>query len=160
MDFESILKIAPSVVALVAVIVGPIISLRVAKRQTEAALSVADLNARSTVLSKNRQEWINTLRNELSLYISKVNMVLPKFFGNRESPEFSALLSDIALHQFKIKLLINPNEDDHKLLVEKVSEIAQYVFSSQGMPTELNDELVSLSQKILKREWERVKTIS
>ena len=160
MDYEILVKIAPSAVAIIAIIVGPIISLKVAKRQTDAALSVADLNARSAVLSKNRQEWINTLRDELSFYISKVNMVLPKFVGGRDSPEFSALLSDIALHQFKIKLLINPSEDDHQMLVDKVNEIAQYVFSFKGMPTDLNDELVAISQKILKREWERVKSMS
>src|SRR5277367_5082703 len=47
--------IISSLTALVAVIVGPLIQLRVAKRQI-----------RSTTISANRQAWINTLRDNLA----------------------------------------------------------------------------------------------
>jgi hypothetical protein len=47
--------IASPMIALVAVIVGPLIQLRIAKRQI-----------RSATVSANRQAWINTLRDNLA----------------------------------------------------------------------------------------------
>jgi hypothetical protein len=70
------------------------------------------------------------------------------------------LLSQIAFHQAKIKLLINPNEEDHQVLIEKMNNIGHHVFGFKGMPVEQVEELVEIAQKILKREWERVKKAS
>lgn len=73
----------------------------------------------------------------------------------------------------KIKLLLNPNERDHKKLIELVTKCRlaladdikkltpsdddspeKSVSESQG---ELISVLVPLAQSVLKREWERVK---
>lgn len=156
---ESIQLLSASV-ALIAVIVGPLISLRVAKKQIEASKAVADLQVRSNVLSKNRQEWINTLRIEISGFIATATMVLPLLIAQKDSLEMHKLLFQLQLHLAKTKLLINPKEEDHILLVEKMEDTTKHVFSFKGQPSDITDELVVVAQKVLKREWERVKSFS
>lgn len=69
----------------------------------------------------------------------------------------SKLLGQMSLHHSKAKLLINPKEKDHQAIVDKMEEISRHVLSFKGQPNELTGELTELSQKVLKREWERVK---
>ena len=149
-----------ALVALVAVIVGPLVSLRVAKRQIESAKLLADLQARANVLSKNRQEWINSLRAEVAGFITSVRMIIPLLFAQKDSLEMHKLLSQMQLQFSKVKLLINPSESDHAALILKMSEIVDKVLSLDKNTNALEDELVQLSQRILKREWERVKAFS
>ena len=65
---------------------------------------------------------------------------------------------------YKIELLINPNEEDHARLAQLVTDIASSLrlakVEKANIDTNLDEkrgELISLSQKILKREWKRVK---
>lgn len=157
MTNQESIQLLSVVVALTAVIVGPLISLLVAKKQTESSKAVADLQARANVLSKNRQDWINTLRIEIAGFISSVTMVLPMLLTQKDSLEMHKLLSQLQLHLAKTKLLINPKEDDHTALISKMESVKNHVMSFKGQPQELTDELVALAQKVLKREWERVK---
>ena len=167
-------EIAPfisALVALVAVIVGPFITLKVAKKQIEAtssvaekqietSKSVADLQARANVLSKNRQDWINSLRLEIAGFMTSVSVVLPLLFSQKDSIEMYKLLSQMQLHFSRTKLLINPKEPDHAALVAKMNDMAQKVLSFDNTISGLNEELVVLAQSILKREWERVKSFT
>lgn len=160
MTNQETIQLLSTLVALFAVIVGPAISLRVVNRQIESSKAVADLQARANVLSKNRQDWINTLRIEVAGFISAATMILPMLITQKDSQEMSKLLSQLTLHLAKTKLLINPEEDDHRILIAKMEDVTNHVLGFNGQPHELTDELVALAQKVLKREWERVKSFS
>jgi len=171
MTNQEIAPFVSALVALVAVIIGPWITLRVAKKQIEATGSiaerqietskaVADLHARANVLSKNRQDWINALRIEIAGFMTSVSVVLPLLFSQKDSIEMYKLLSQMQLHLSRTRLLINPKESDHAVLVEKMNEMAQRVLSFDNKISDLNDELVRLAQTLLKREWERVKSFT
>ena len=115
------------------------------------------------MLSKNRQNWIDTLRNEISEYIvcvihtdtvSKIDQSDNKVNNVLEN------MKDVLLHLSKVRLLINQKEDDHESLINKMDEmynglkIPEYDFSKA------EKELIKLSQTVLKREWERVKSFT
>lgn len=102
--------------ALVASILGPIVTLVVAKRQFNA-----------TVLSANRQRWIETLRDMLAELIALLVAALvvkargketgDQGFGAIEAdPSLIEKLERIVRVQWKIRLLINPLEADHQQL--------------------------------------------
>lgn len=160
MTNQESIQLLSVVVALTAVIVGPLISLYVAKKQIESSMAVADLQARANVVSKNRQDWINTLRTEIAGFIASATMILPMLVTQRDSLEMHKLLSKLALHLAKTKLLINPEEDDHRILVRKMEEVANHVLNFKGQPHDLTSELVGLAQKVLMSEWRRVKIFS
>lgn len=135
--------------ALVAVIVSPIVSLYVARQQIRAA-----------VVSANRQRWIDELRSELS---ELINLIMFLNIG-------SAILSEEAfiekfekahLIEIKISLLINPYEKDHIALTKAIRDAIVEIFEKKDRDPKvllvLKDSIVSQSQAILKREWNRVK---
>jgi hypothetical protein len=64
-------EMVTAITALVAVVVGPILSIYVAKKQINAA-----------ALSTNRQEWINKLRTVLAELITIVRHVPPAYHAN------------------------------------------------------------------------------
>ena len=68
------------------------------------------------------------------------------------------LTKDVRLHYAKVQLLINPKEADHQALVNKMASMIEQLSNLSLNFDEVNLELASLAQKILKREWERVKS--
>lgn len=150
---EVYIAIISAITALVAVIVGPIISWNIAKRQISA----------STVTT-SRKQWINALRDAIADFSAKASMIYclarNQYADDRSIPRIEEMVE----LNYKIELLINPSEEDHARLAQVVTDIASSLKLAKvkklDIDTTLDEkqaEVVSLSQKILKREWERVK---
>jgi len=141
------------ITALVAVIVGPAVSLYIAKRQI-----------RASVVSSSRQKWIDELRESIAGFMSEVNLASSiKHAGGTDERGLQAI-NRLLLLNHKIDLLINPNEIDHARLAELISEATNVMANGKGSVDDSTDawdkrnsEITSLSQAILKREWVRVK---
>lgn len=155
-----LLSLVSACTALVASIVGPLVTLAVAKRQFNA-----------TVLSANRQKWIETLRDMLAELISLlVAAVTIKAMGKikwdrglgpiSSDPALLQKLERIVLVQWKIRLLTNPNEPDH-LDLNQLIDRAFKRLQAEGTEDEATESdienITRLGQAILKREWARVK---
>jgi hypothetical protein len=146
--------------ALVASIVGPWITLTVAKRQFNA-----------TVLSTNRYKWIETLRDMLAEFTALIVATLPvkaRWKNNWDegrgplnaNPALLEKLERILLAQSKIRLLINPAEADHQRLNEAIEAAFKHLQSEETLDSETHadiEAITGLAQSILKREWLRVK---
>lgn len=133
------------------------------------------IQARSNVVSKNRQRWINLLKRRLTKILMilvqmedamekrrTVRADLASTDANRYSEKVLVLALNFQSSFVKIKLMLNPKEPDHRELVDLIASTASEIVvtaSYQESLLERRDELISLSQKILKREWERVKGI-
>ena len=146
--------------ALVASIAGPIVTLAVAKR-----------NFNATVLSANRQRWIESLRETIaeliSLFVAAV--VVKAGWKDKWDKGLGLIATDkamleklarIVLLQWKIRLLINPTESDHRELYQSIETAFKRLQSEDSTDAETEADIESitrLSQAILKREWERVK---
>ena len=138
--------------ALAAVILSPVVSIYVVKKQINA-----------TVVSMNRQKWIDDLRDQLSELISLLNYINVAFHSHLSNKEnFMEKLERVKFIQTKIMLLINPIEEDHVKLTSLISSAIEEIIKGkkEELPNKLHEyikALVELSQKVLKREWERVK---
>lgn len=141
--------VAMLVVALAAVIVGPTIQLVIAKRQL-----------RATVLSANRQNWINNLRDQLAEFVALASSLKADSATHvLSTQEFLQSVNKANYLAAKIRLLLNTNEEDHRHLEVLVSDAVQgYRTPSEVIPSNI-PEIISHSQKVLKREWERVKRL-
>jgi len=160
MESATILGLVSACTALTASIVGPIVTLKVARRQFNA-----------TVLSGNRQKWIEALRDTLAELISLLATALvikskwkDKWEGGRGPLNAEPALLDkferIVLTQAKIQLLINPVDPDHQQLDRAVDVAARRLQSEEALDSETEQDIrsiVALGQSILKREWQRVK---
>ena len=76
-----------------------------------------------------------------------------------DSNEFRERVARVEFLRSKIRLLINPNEADHLKLVENISVPITGCQTDEDLKKMITarEELPIIAQKILKREWERVK---
>ncbi len=160
------------VIALLAVIFGPLIAhytakktmraqIRSIKEQIDAQTEIAKQNINASVLSNNRQDWINRLRDNISEFLS-LGLIASE--ETVKGIDLTNIYERILTIRFKIDLFINPKEDDHNKLSNLLDEyMNQYVFKKkykeENEPRGLATQIVKISQSILKREWERVKTL-
>ena len=155
-----VLSFISACTALAASIIGPIVTLRVARRQFNA-----------TVLSTNRQRWIETLRDMVSELISLLVFSLTvrsawkskwdKGRGPlREDTALLQKLERIVLAHSKIRLLLKPADVDHQQLDRAIDIAIKRLQAEESLDsdTEADIETITrLSQVILRQEWERVK---
>jgi hypothetical protein len=144
--------IAP-ITALVAVILGPTISIYIARRQI-----------RGSVVSANRQAWSISLRDTLASYMAKQSMARNLNKLHYADQDSLARIEEIVGLQYKIELLLNPTQKDHAELIELLSNVTRTVNQQKDANKDFdidscNARIVRLSQMILKLEWERVKQI-
>jgi len=138
--------------ALAAVLISPVISVYVTNRQI-----------RASIVSANRQKWIDGLRDQLADLIADIRVIgLHRKIDLLENEEYDTRLQRLLLAEIKVNLLLNPNEADHKALTRTIREVIEKIFSGDEIAkrratNELLPEIVHQTQAILKREWERVK---
>ncbi len=152
------ISLISAITALTAVIVGPLVAWKVAKKQIQAS-----------VVSENRQKWIDALRENISDFQTKAKIAVVEdrlandpnneSVANAESHDLA--MKGMTLVINRVVLLINPNEADHSKLLTRMHELLE--FCSSGNPYDdkqldrLEASITSVAQSILKREWERVK---
>ena len=148
---ETIVLIS-TITALCSVVLSPLVSMWIVQKQS-----------RVSVLSGNRQAWINSLRDQVSEFIAILAAVNSGSWSSRTVKEFEEELKQLIFAGSKIKLMLNIKEDDHKKLSGLIGEVGS-LFSNRTdndnkkkRCVEIVGELVPLVQSILKREWERVK---
>jgi hypothetical protein len=157
-------------IALLAVLFGPILAHLTAKRTVQLQLSsvreqiaaqvqIAGQDIRAEVLSGNRQRWINTLRDSISEFVSLAVILHTE---KQNANDFLVTSQRFLQVRTQISLLINPKEDDHRelndLLEQTVTSVLEPEKSKRQLP-EVRPDIIIISQKILKREWERVKEL-
>jgi len=161
MDLDPlIISLVSACTALVASIAGPTVTLLVARRQVNAS-----------VLSANRQKWIETLRDALAELISLLVAALVFRSGWKEDwdsgrgaltkdPALLEKLQRMVLVRSRVMLLINPTEPDHQRLVAAIDVALERLRLEQSPDADTEKDIQAithLAQAILKREWQRVK---
>lgn len=138
--------------ALVAVVVSPIVAIYVAKRQI-----------RASVVSANRQKWIDQLRDCLAELITALRFLNLRRDGSvaLEPHEWLERYQRAFLLSSKVALLLNPQENDHMALHAALKEAGSLLLSNNDDRQQIvavTQRILEQSQAILKREWERVKS--
>jgi len=159
------------VIALLAVIIGPWISSRIAKRQIATQLLIAQDEIKAAVLSGNRKEWIDKVQKELSQFQSK-SLGLCAWFATKSFRPIDARkdIEELHLSLFMVALLLNPEEkNDHRELLASMQDVQTVVLQITRESADIDalgkvmkeklTKITLLSRKILSYEWERVKTL-
>jgi hypothetical protein len=138
--------------ALVAALLGPCAGYLAARHQ-----------AHRSVVSVNRQRWVDELRDELALFF-----VACAGLGQEANPNHpfrsidprSAVRSHMTeLDRLKstIELRLNPNEPDHKLLLEQLQDCVDAAINDTAYPR-AKETALKTAKRVLKKEWEAVKS--
>jgi hypothetical protein len=147
---EKLIPILSLVVAGLAVFVGPMISLHIARRQVASSLEVAN----KQITAPMRQAWINSLRDLLA-ELTSIGVVAVS-----EDRTLAATRLDRMTHlQYRVLLMLNPREEDHQKLEKLIKEMVgmAHAFSEESHLATTQRDVVDQSRLVLKREWDRVK---
>jgi hypothetical protein len=154
MNNDQIVPLASLGIAALAVFVGPLVALSVARRQVQSSQRVA----MKQVVGPMRQAWINALRDKVSAICADAEYCCYTASIGESIPDYPSHARELYRLEKEIALTINPLEDDHKALVESIAKmlrcvqtknVTDFAFASQ--------ETMKLTQGILKTEWNRVK---
>jgi len=170
-------KVVLGSVALISLVVSPIIQWRIARQQALLQAQIAKRQAADNISAK-RQVWIDDLRKEVAEFLT--------LFARLEElrrPALDLSLDDQRLNfdemadankratelGIRIKLRLNPKEDEHNEFVRLIGLLADVCktpppYETESQRTEAirqfgvaRDNIIAHLQKILKHEWERVK---
>jgi len=126
---------------------------------------------RAAIITANRQKWGETLRDLLAEMMSvSYSVAIVKRQITTADPVAAVaadrLLLDkvehVALVKNKIRLMLNPMKDEHRLLLDTVNRTFQHVVSLNELDVieRLHDDIELMTeqaQALLRREWQRVK---
>jgi hypothetical protein len=144
--------------ALVSGVVGPIVSISVARRQIKA-----------TVISNNRERWIEALRDAIAEYIALVASVAliehctSGDMGEmvRADEESRRTAERMMLAKSRILLMTDPNHGCHGELCRNIEKVHVALLSNEPLTVEdwrsQLETITSAGRAVLKAEWARVK---
>lgn len=109
-----------------------------------------------------RQQWIDNLRNSISDYISKAEFLLLEIKTNqRNDHNLIVIYQELLKLRYKIDLMLNPSEDDHKKIIDFLVKIRNGIYDTNVTVSALQTEISQLNEftkKVLKKEWNVVKS--
>ncbi|EGR2355076.1 MULTISPECIES: hypothetical protein [Vibrio] len=149
------IEIISASTALLAVVVGPVVSLVIAKKQIK-----------SSVVSKNRQDWIVSLRAQVSELVSDFQY-LPNasIDGVLGREQLIALHRDVLRKCNSVRLHLNLEEKEHFELMEMFDDMSQMLLDYINGKLFIHKEMTGLCNVaieqcsfVIKIEWEKVKS--
>lgn len=156
--------------ALAAVIISPLVTWLVARRQSETNIEIAKRSIDANLISANRQRWIDDLRNLVAEFQTTIIVLRPLsrlvMAEHTNTTEYVRQrhqgFEKATLLRSRLALLLNPSEAEHKELLIAFDTALSIANTSPEADTrrveaELSDDIEKKAQWILKQEWERVK---
>jgi len=135
--------IFPSIIALAVGFIAYFATITSVKRQIESSQKIAELDFKKSVLSNNRQLWINELRNVISDLISTYDAfaILPEKSLIKDYEKLLNLIS-------KAELMLNPRKDIE--FIESLNELKKTI--RQLVRKEISYQDVSIKLEDVKQK--------
>ena len=156
------IEIISALTALVAVIVGPIVSIYIMKKQNTNNIKIAEKNIIASTVSSSRQKWIDTLRDSIAKFQTLIfPLSVPAASQLFTLDEKKSRVERATFLLAKISLLINPKEEDHLKLMEHIADILSSVNKGEINEVKFKEShknITMVAQHILKREWNVIKS--
>jgi hypothetical protein len=149
-----LISVISLMIAALAVVVGPLVYLYISKNQSKATLQLA----KQQLLGPMRQAWINELR-ELVVEVTSncLHYWSTGTYEDLENDEYQRIIHI----QHKVRLMINPAEEDHAKLFKEIESMVNAAGALSGKEDKVffdaYNTVISTSQAVLKREWDVVK---
>lgn len=150
MPTSSLIPVLSLVIAALAVFFGPLVTLRISRKQTELSRRIAS----KQIVAPMRQAWINDLRDKLAELLGSA------LYYAAAGTEYSTDKQYMRLEtlQEQIILRINPHEPDHQNLIASIKQMVNAIERIDSPEfIKAHTRTTELAQKIFKTEWNRIK---
>ena len=140
---------------LLAALIGALIGALVSTVVTWFTLRFNYRQLFAETVSKNRMDWVNVWRENISIFLSCAEMLHNEAFRKQsESDKLFECKKEMLKARAMIITRLNNSEIDHVLMY---GALTQLDYSPNSNFYEQQANIIELAQKILKPEWERVK---
>jgi len=155
--------IAAILIALLTILANYITSLQLRKTTKENL----ENQFKATISTKNRQAWINELRQNLSEYLSySLYLSILKNSNPANTAERNKMFEKLILAQSKIELLVNHNKPEQKKLLDSIDKLFSSSSNSDN-PSENENiayrnartELINSSRNLFDIHWKKIKDL-
>lgn len=152
---QNLISLVSALTALIASIVGPMVTLYATRTQV-----------RANVRSVNRQRWIDDFRNAVANLCSEIALVAQERSKVLRGGQFVIGTNERVLQTYgklifttnKIRLLVNPADESHDELMQVLDSLFEHLRNSpddklQMVGQEIAGRIVAMSVAIIRREW-------
>lgn len=150
------------------------------KAQIESSERTAGLNIensqtlsltqfKATLKTKNRQDWINDVRESITEFTTQCKMLNIEFQSTTPDPEkVKPLLEKVTLYRNKLLLLLNPAKETHKPLLNAIDSLMtvleHHFFYCSGKIQAFNNEdfldktaiVIKCGRDLSYDEWQKI----
>lgn len=132
--------------------------------QLANAKEISQTQFKSTLATKNRQDWVNDLRHSLSEFLINSAFYTPDFTHNKSVAEIKEVTEKIGYTRYKIELLLNKNKPDQRRLLDAVEKMSQ-LFLTPKDQFENNDykknrvEIMDAASALFEIQWKKIKSL-
>jgi len=165
------IKSIPWIIALIIGILTVVVNIYLSKKLRESAernlnlqlnnakeITIAQL--KGTVATKNRQEWINELRHNITEVLTHSLFLI----ANDDTPDTnSEKLTKIIFAKFKIELLINDQKPDQVELMDKIQNLVEEIGAQKKMDEikiiNFRQDIINASRKVFGTHWQKIKNL-
>jgi hypothetical protein len=124
------------------------------------------LEFQATIASKNRQEWINELRQTLSEYLSSTSLIvlLPPNPIQKILDDNAMYTQRLSLSKAKLELLLNENKAEQKELLDEIEKMLNIVVNkpSENYTVEIRaarSKVILAARKLFEIHWNKIKDL-
>lgn len=144
-----------ALIGLIGGLIGSLITLIIGLLTTRFSYN----NLFADTVSKSRNNWINTWRDELSNFLAIADMLRHETTTKKEcnEHEYIELLKEYHIAKNKIIMRLNLNEKRHQEVYLLINKIAYEEPLGDDDYKVAKEALMAVSRDLLKEEWERVK---
>lgn len=144
-----------AIIGLIGGLIGSLITLVIGLLTTRFSYN----NLFADTVSKSRNNWINTWRDELSKFLAIADMLRHENTTKKacNENEYIELLKEYHIAKNKIIMRLNLNEKRHQEVYLLINKIAYEKSLGNDDYKVAKEALMAVSRDLLKEEWERVK---
>ena len=148
--------IASPIVAYVIAIRNVSGALKSADRQAKSAQEIAAKQIRSSIVSANRQKWLDSIRDDLSEFASELDIVRSVLSAGASQVETAEKTKRLRLLYTRVKLRLNPDKPEQGLIIDCMDRLVSDVAAKDV--SEKLDALTQAAQALAKAVWRQVKS--
>jgi hypothetical protein len=144
-------------------------SLAVVQKQIESSVNLAKVQFQFSLNSKNRQDWINELRNCISEFATHARQLNIYLQSERDDKEKAFVLQEkVYLYKSKIRLLLTPSIEKHGIYLTAQEDLMNvleiHLLNSKAKIDQFNNQdfivksdfMIEKGRELLYFEWQKV----
>jgi hypothetical protein len=132
-------------------------------KQLDESRKIKLAEIKSSINTRNRQEWMNQFREAITEYIVLISMSIMKA---DKSENGEVVLKKILTHNVRLSLLLNPKREIELKIINLYKEVLSLTIeqlkdgkNNFDLISKKNIELIELSRTLLENNWVKLNTI-